>query len=376
MLCRSPKQIREGVFSFFKYHFKKEESPAPRWDGLQIKHILDVETSDLEVEFSEDKVWKAFGDCDGNKATGPNELNLNFFKKNWEWIKGNFKIFFKDFHFDGSVVKDMNATFIALFPKLKNLTTLKDYRPMSLVGSIYKVFAEVWWVLPSVCYAVMELNLLMHVFLHCEWSSKLWQYCLGWWDVHGCFSRSVNEWVKGWPSLCPSSSRRRVWSILFFAIVWTIWESRNDAVFHGISVDMVKPLDTVKFCLALWFKNHGSGSKMDITLPILDIKEMFVDSCLAKKSKSKVWNPLPDPNFSFFMDHSSKDAILAEVLAIHKACQLIVDCQLLINHNVDIYSDSSLAMSWCNGEDFGNFSLVNFVYDIRQFLYLRKSLTI
>ncbi|KAK2659844.1 hypothetical protein Ddye_006377 [Dipteronia dyeriana] len=138
---------------------------------------------------------------------------------------------------------------------------------------------------------------------------------------------------------------------------------------------MVKASDTVKFCVALWFKNHGSSYDMDLTLLILDLKDRCVDSCSAKKFKGKVWNLLPYSNFSFFVDGSSK-ARTAEVLALHRACQLIVDNQLLVDHNIDIYSDSSLVVSWCNGDDFGNFSLVIFAYDIKQILHLREGLTI
>ena len=70
--------------------------------------------------------------------------------------------------------------------------------------------------------------------------------------------------------------------------------------------------------------------------------------------------------FSFFVGFF--DATTAEILAIHRACQLIVDNQSLFGRSITILSDSNSVVSWCNGEDFGNLSLVNFVLDIRQLL--------
>ncbi|KAK2634471.1 hypothetical protein Ddye_029263 [Dipteronia dyeriana] len=124
-------------------YYKKEEVPVPRWDSFQVKKILAQASVDLEAEFSMEEVWKALCDCDGNKAPGPDRLNLNFVKKNWDWIKKDFMLFMKAFHTHCSVIKELNCTFIALILKIMNLISINNYRPLSLVGSIYKVLAKV-----------------------------------------------------------------------------------------------------------------------------------------------------------------------------------------------------------------------------------------
>ncbi|KAK3231409.1 hypothetical protein Dsin_003290 [Dipteronia sinensis] len=83
-------------------------------------------------------------ECDGNKAPCSDGLNLNFIKANWEAIKGDFMAFICEFYEDGSMVKDLNCTFIALIPKKVKPNSIKDYRPISLVGSMYKIFAKVF----------------------------------------------------------------------------------------------------------------------------------------------------------------------------------------------------------------------------------------
>ncbi|KAK3199203.1 hypothetical protein Dsin_022618 [Dipteronia sinensis] len=134
-LCCGPEEVREGVFSYFKDHFKRVESPRLRWDDVQVNQISEKEKIDLEAGFSVEEVWKALCECDGNKAPGPDGLNLNFIKKNWDCIKDDFLNALHAFHVDGSVIKDLNCTFIALILKLKCPGDIKDYRPISLVGS-------------------------------------------------------------------------------------------------------------------------------------------------------------------------------------------------------------------------------------------------
>ncbi|KAK1592575.1 hypothetical protein Q3G72_027288 [Acer saccharum] len=60
--------------------------------------------------------------------------------------------------------------------------------------------------------------------------------------------------------------------------------------------------------------------------------------------------------------------MIAEVLAIHKAYQLISEKASLVQRCITIFSDSKSAVSWIKSVDFGNLQLVHLLYDIRQFL--------
>ncbi|MCI37006.1 cysteine-rich receptor-like protein kinase, partial [Trifolium medium] len=47
-----------------------------------------------------------------------------------------------DFHRNGKLTKGINSTFIALIPKVDSPQQLNDFRPISLVGSLYKILAK------------------------------------------------------------------------------------------------------------------------------------------------------------------------------------------------------------------------------------------
>jgi hypothetical protein len=57
-------------------------------------------------------------------------------------LKEDVMRFVREFHRNGKLTKGINSTFIALIPKVECPQTLNDYRPISLVGSLYKILAK------------------------------------------------------------------------------------------------------------------------------------------------------------------------------------------------------------------------------------------
>ncbi|XP_028102574.1 uncharacterized protein LOC114301812 [Camellia sinensis] len=97
----------------------------------------------LEAEFLESEVIAAVKTCDGNKAPSPDRFNLMLFQKCWQSIKGDVMQFMSEFHQNSKLVHGINSSFVALIPKNDNPSCLGEYRPISLIGSLYKVLAKV-----------------------------------------------------------------------------------------------------------------------------------------------------------------------------------------------------------------------------------------
>jgi hypothetical protein len=101
-----------------------------------------VEGSSLTKPFSELEVKEAVWDCDSFKSPGPDGVNFGFFKDFWDDTKGDVTRFISEFHRNGKLTKGLNSTFIALIPKVDSPQKLNDFRPISLVGSLYKILAN------------------------------------------------------------------------------------------------------------------------------------------------------------------------------------------------------------------------------------------
>lgn len=65
------------------------------------------------------------------------------FQKCWKIFKSDIMQFFKDFHRHAKLVKGISSSFITLIPKKDYPVTLLDYRPISLIGSMYKILTKV-----------------------------------------------------------------------------------------------------------------------------------------------------------------------------------------------------------------------------------------
>ncbi|KAI9177172.1 hypothetical protein LWI28_011928 [Acer negundo] len=79
----------------------------------------------------------------------------------------------------------------------------------------------------------------------------------------------------------------------------------------------------------------------------------------------------------FSLSVGFQDSISAEILAILKACELCTSNISLVNSNIQIVSDSRVAVSWANSsEDFESFMHLNVIYDIRDYLQRYKGLSI
>ena len=66
-----------------------------------------------------------------------------FYQACWGILKSDIMAVFHHFHVTGQFEKSLNATFITLIPKKAAAVDVKDFRPISLVGGVYKILAKV-----------------------------------------------------------------------------------------------------------------------------------------------------------------------------------------------------------------------------------------
>ena len=82
----------------------------------------------------------------GDKLPRPNALFIAFWQFSWKFVKDEVMGFFRDFHEHSSFDKSLNAIFLVLIPKKKTkkqknkkkTKDLMDFKPISLVGGLYK----------------------------------------------------------------------------------------------------------------------------------------------------------------------------------------------------------------------------------------------
>jgi len=112
-------------------------------EGLDFRTLPHHEGASLVRPFTMEEVKAAVWDVDSFKCPGPDGITFGFIKDFWDMLKADVMRFLVEFHRNGRLSKGINSTFIALIPKVDNPHRLNDFRPISLVGSLYKILAKV-----------------------------------------------------------------------------------------------------------------------------------------------------------------------------------------------------------------------------------------
>ena len=79
----------------------------------------------------------------GDKSLGPDGFPMAFFQSCWQVVKSDIMAVFQTFHESGEFERSLNATFLVLIPKKHDAEEVKDFRPISLVGGVYKIISKV-----------------------------------------------------------------------------------------------------------------------------------------------------------------------------------------------------------------------------------------
>ena len=137
-----PNKVREEARAFFSQRFLEPNLHRPTLDGITFQTITQQQNNMLVAPFSEEEVRLAIWDCGSDKSPGPDGFNFKFIKMFWPLIKPDVLRFLDEFYVNSVFPKGCNASFLALIPKVADPQYLNDYRPISLIGCMYKIVAK------------------------------------------------------------------------------------------------------------------------------------------------------------------------------------------------------------------------------------------
>uniref|UniRef100_A0A2N9GQ21 Reverse transcriptase domain-containing protein n=1 Tax=Fagus sylvatica TaxID=28930 RepID=A0A2N9GQ21_FAGSY len=124
-------------------YMEKIENWRPFAADLPFSVIEDSDRALLDSRFEREEIIQVVKDLQGDKSPGPDGFNMAFFQKCWSVVESDVLGFFEEVYEHGTFVHSLNATFVALIPKTRNASNIKDFRPISLIGSVYKILAKV-----------------------------------------------------------------------------------------------------------------------------------------------------------------------------------------------------------------------------------------
>ncbi|RVW46561.1 LINE-1 reverse transcriptase-like [Vitis vinifera] len=136
-------EVREGIVQNFQQLLTEEPSWKADIEGLHLPSLNSCEAEGLEVPFTVEEIHSALLDMNGDKAPGPDGFTGAFWQTCWDFVKEEIIDLFKEFFVQKSFAKSLNTTFLVLIPKKGGAEDLGDFRPISLLGGLYKLVAKV-----------------------------------------------------------------------------------------------------------------------------------------------------------------------------------------------------------------------------------------
>lgn len=143
MLVEGVEPLRREVKNHFKKHFSDRSGVRPWVGRMKCASLCESLSNELTGLFSKEEVRSVVWDCGSYKSQWPDGVTFAFIKQFWSEVKSDFLGFLEEFHDNGKLVRGSNSSFIVLITKKVNPVKVSDFRPISLIGCLYKVLAKV-----------------------------------------------------------------------------------------------------------------------------------------------------------------------------------------------------------------------------------------
>jgi len=141
---RNIETISEVITQFFMGLYTEDQVERPFIEGLNWQPIDNDKARWLERSFEEEEVKKATWLMDKEKTAGPDCFNMAFYQYCWDIVKEDLMKMFHEFFLNGKLPTSINSTFITIIHKKERSLNIKDFRPISLITSVYKIIAKIF----------------------------------------------------------------------------------------------------------------------------------------------------------------------------------------------------------------------------------------
>ncbi|KAJ9678294.1 hypothetical protein PVL29_020454 [Vitis rotundifolia] len=132
LMLNNSESIKEEILLYFEKLYSGPAGESWRVEGLDWSPISE-----------EKEIHKAIFQLDRDKAPGPDGFIMAVFQDCWDVIKEDLVKVFAEFHSSGIINQSTNASFIVLLPKKSMTKKISDFRPISLITSLYKIITKV-----------------------------------------------------------------------------------------------------------------------------------------------------------------------------------------------------------------------------------------
>ncbi|XP_058783026.1 uncharacterized protein LOC131657674 [Vicia villosa] len=136
----------EEVLAFYGNLMGKKETHLDHIDIAAMRRgsQLNRNQRDCLLEpVSTEEVYRALKGIDDQSTPGLDGYNSKFFKSTWDIIKYDLLNAIQEFFDKGKLYKAFNCTLVTLVPKSQSAKSVKDFRPISVCTTFYKIISRI-----------------------------------------------------------------------------------------------------------------------------------------------------------------------------------------------------------------------------------------
>ena len=100
----------------------------------------------------------------------------------------------------------------------------------------------------------VEVESVEHLFFGCLLPWSLWTDCLSWWGITWCCPKNPASFFQAWCGVAFYGLEKKLWVMLFYVLIWSIWNIRNRIVFENMKPDWEMEKRQVKLRWGFWMK--------------------------------------------------------------------------------------------------------------------------
>ncbi|GJZ59966.1 RNA-directed DNA polymerase, eukaryota [Tanacetum coccineum] len=138
-----PTHVKAEFLNHFSNRFSKPSNSSIHLSSQMSNSLSQDQVENLERNVTYDEIKRAVWDCGTNKSPGPDGFTFDFFRRYWYVVHDDVVKAVEEFFISGTFPPGCNALFISLIPKMQDAKLVKDFRPISLIGSLYKIIAKI-----------------------------------------------------------------------------------------------------------------------------------------------------------------------------------------------------------------------------------------
>lgn len=134
--------IADVTVNYFRNLFGSGHTVLPMPADLHLPSLSQSQVDFLAKPFTAEDILTTLKSMPKNKSPGPDGFTTEFFISAWNVIGTDVEKAVLHFFESGHMPRIVNSVAVALMPKVKNPTDIRDYRPISCCNTLYKCISK------------------------------------------------------------------------------------------------------------------------------------------------------------------------------------------------------------------------------------------